>query len=827
MKARVSPVAASAAAALLLVTVSPLSPVLSLARAEESKATQQSGNSPLSLEELFPRKNFLGKSARGAKWSHNDRYVAYLWNPYEDRGYDLFVYDTKSGKSRRLTSLTTFLPFDRDIPAIRDRYAKEKAERARLNSLSKSERFRQEEEMEKKREEERAKAKEPIKEYAGISEFSWANTKDELLFTYRGDIYRLDLSDLDKEKEKTPAPLRLTRTREGENDIRYTPDDSGFTFARNNNVYRVRFDSPIVEQLNPELPRGMQMQGYVLSPDGTKLVIFSGRRSGQPRQISYLTFRERFAEAKTTAREVGDDPVKTESYVFAYDLSDEDPLKKPNADGKPWEVFKRPEGEAGDFSFHEEPFSPDGQKFVFAAWKRDAKELTVHVADFATRKRTVVYKGTSDGEHRSPSMANPFFSPDGSHIAVMLEQSGFRHAHLIDPAMETATQVTRGDFEVYPVRFTKDGKSLIVRSSKEDPSRMDLYRASVPDGALTRLTKQAGTYSGVELSHDGEKAAVQFASWSSLPEMYILAGGKETKVTDSHAPEAVERLTRLRPQRFSFKNRHGHTVQGVVTLPPGWKKTEQRPLLIYVYGGPLGTGKQVQDGSFGGDYRFNTYASETLGYITAVIDPRGSSGYGAVFGKANYEAPGVAQVEDLTDGVKYLIQEYNVDPKKVGVRGWSFGGFQTQMCLYTAPDVFTLGIAGAGPTEWQNYNNWYVGGVIGANKKAEDLDKYSLTKVAKNLKSPLMLLHGMEDTNVLVQDTIKVYRELLKEGKGPLVELVLDPTGGHGLGGDINAHERYRIYAGFLERHWGKYAPSANTAATTATTTTQQQAKKN
>jgi dipeptidyl aminopeptidase/acylaminoacyl peptidase len=192
--------------------------------------------------------------------------------------------------------------------------------------------------------------------------------------------------------------------------------------------------------------------------------------------------------------------------------------------------------------------------------------------------------------------------------------------------------------------------------------------------------------------------------------------------------------------------------------------------------------------------------------MVVTIDPRGQSGYGAAFGKANWEHPGVAQVEDLTDGVKYLRDTYNVDAKKVAVSGWSFGGFQTQMCMYTAPDVFTLGIAGAGPVEWQNYNNWYSGGVIGKSKPSTnppDLDKYSLTKLAKNLKSPLMLLHGMEDTNVLFQDTVHVYQELLRWGKGDLVELVLDPTGDHGMGGDLNTRDRLAIYIRFMEKWWG------------------------
>jgi hypothetical protein len=127
--------------------------------------------------------------------------------------------------------------------------------------------------------------------------------------------------------------------------------------------------------------------------------------------------------------------------------------------------------------------------------------------------------------------------------------------------------------------------------------------------------------------------------------------------------------------------------------------------------------------------------------------------------------------------------------------------------MYTAPDVFTLGIAGAGPTQWQNYNNWYSNGVIGfsPNSKPDDLDKYSLTYLAKNLRSPLLLLHGMVDDNVLFQDTVNVYRKLLQYGRGPLVELALDPTGNHGMGGDMDTRDRHAIYLSFINRWWGPY----------------------
>jgi dipeptidyl aminopeptidase/acylaminoacyl peptidase len=199
---------------------------------------------------------------------------------------------------------------------------------------------------------------------------------------------------------------------------------------------------------------------------------------------------------------------------------------------------------------------------------------------------------------------------------------------------------------------------------------------------------------------------------------------------------------------------------------------------------------------------------EKHGYVTATIDPRGMSGYGALFEKANFEQVGKPQVEDLVDGVKYLVEIAGVDPARVGIHGWSFGGFQTQMCLYTEPDVFACGIAGAGPTEWENYNSWYSTGTIGKSREGQpDLEKYSLLPIAKDLKHKLLLVHGMEDSNVLYQDTVRVYAELLKAGKETLVELFLDPSGGHGLGGHVKSLGRYKKYEEFLLRCLGSATP--------------------
>jgi dipeptidyl-peptidase-4 len=748
-------------------------------------------SSDLKFDDVFARKPYTGRTASGYEWSPDDRYVTYLWNPYDTSGgNDLWIYDTRDGKSTRVTSMELFSQFDGEAGRAIERYKKEKEEELKRLMLGDQE-YR--EEMKRIRTE-NEKRREPLPGYGGVSEYEWAHKSNQLLMVFKGDVYRW--------RPGEAKPTRLTKTREGESQIEWLPDDSGYTFRRGSGVYRVKFDSAMIEQLNPELPSGVNFNGYFISPDGNRMAIFAGKPGGQERQVDWIVYRDRFAQARKTTRGVADDDFSGEQYLYVFNIAEDE-----KGDGKPFEVWKWPGGEEWqETSLDDKPWSADSKRFTFVSWKRDKKELLLHIVDVENKKVTTALTTTSDGEHRSPSLASPTFTPDGNHILLMLDQSGYRQIHAIDLRTNSNRQVTKGNFETYPIEVSKDGKSIFVRSTKEHPSRFDIYRVDIATGDMARLSPEEGFYGNPTFSNKQDRFISTFRNWDVLNETYIVAGGKQTAITESHNAEGFKKILRIKPQLFSYPNRHGQTVHGYMFLPQGFKPTDKRPLMIYVYGGPLGVSKSVEMGDFNSSaYLFNMYLTHVLGYVTVTIDPRGQSGYGNEFGKANWEKPGVAQTEDLTDGVKYLIANYGVDPTKVAINGWSFGGFQTQMCMYTAPDVFTLGIAGAGPTEWQNYNTWYTGGVIGNSPKgnAEYLDKYSLTKLAKNLRNPLLLLHGMEDTNVLFQDTVKVYRELLQYGKGSLVELALDPTGGHGMGGDMNNRDRHAIYLAFILKHWG------------------------
>ncbi|MBL8088592.1 MAG: S9 family peptidase [Chthonomonas sp.] len=749
-------------------------------------------NKNINFDDLFPRQSWFGKMPQNMSWSEDGRYLTYTWNAYEEPVADLWLYDAKEGKARRLTSMEIMQPFDKDIPQAMVRYRQEKVEQDKLLTLGDAE-WR--DALQKRKEEAEARARRGDRQpsYGAFSPTAWSKTSDEFMFTYKGDLYRWKVAD--------KLPTRITKTRDQEAQPVYSEKPGTFYFRRDDGIYRARFDSVAIEQLNPELPNNMSVGGYALSPDETKVALEAGRPLPGGRQVDYITYRDRFAQAQRTQRDVADDPFRFENYVYVVDLG-------PSSDEKPWEVFAY---KGGDdlmvMSMDGKPWSADSKKLVFSTYSRNTKDVKFQVADTGTKKVATVYQTKQDGEENTAGMVSPFYIPDGRVIA-MLENSGYRHAWIVDPISQGAQQLTTGDFEVIPVGLSKDGKTLFVRSSSVNPANGRLEKVDVATGKVTPLAAEVARYSAMSLSLDGGSVAMIRATWNQPRELVVRKteeGAAEKVLTKSHRDGFAEKYNKLQPSLFDFKNRNGQTVHGYVMLPPGMKPGEKRPLFMYVYGGPLGTDNSVQNGDFNSTaYAFAQYLTLELGYITATVDPRGSSGYGAAFGKANFNNPGVPQVEDLSDAVKYLDATYGVDRERVGINGWSFGGFQTQMCLYTAPDVFTLGIAGAGPTQWQNYNNWYTGNTITRSPIGDPkpADAFSLTKMVKGLRSPLFLLHGMEDTNVLFQDTVKVYQELLRAGKGPLVELGLDPTGGHGMGGDMSNRDRHLMYLAFILKHW-------------------------
>ncbi|MHC4989355.1 MAG: alpha/beta hydrolase family protein [Planctomycetota bacterium] len=685
--------------------------------------------------------------------------------------------------------------------------------------------------------------------YGGVSRFVWAPEADELIFTSGGDLYRYTLED--------ESITRLTRTAEPERDVQYLPDGSGYTHRRSDALLKVSFGDHLVEQLNPKLEQGESMSGYRISPDGRRLVVLASKgngTAGRGRRVNIVNYRDRFAQVTQVNRHVSDDPPPERQWsVYLYDLADhlseDGALKKvySHKQSGPRDILRVPE------------WAPDSSRVAFSVFEQTTGHVEILEARFREETEDeeteaeeeaeeasdgdgetgdedadsaaddeeqdaeedeeeedvpiddarVIYRFLHNGGPNTPSMVRPFYLPDSHRLVFITELSGFRHLHVLDPTYEQLDQLTRGRFEMYVIELSKDHERLFCLSTKDDPSQQHVYRVDLESGEFERLTQTAGFYSSAAVSRDGKRVLANLADFGQLRELVAVEAesGETATLTDSHPDEARE-LTEPVPEYFTFANRHGHEIHGHMFKPDDWSPDERRPLLIYVYGGPLGTRKMITRGSYSApSYFFAYYMAKKHGYVTCTIDPRGASGYGGLFEKSNYEQVGKPQVEDLVDAARWFVEHHGVDEERIGLHGWSFGGFQTQMCLYTEPEVFACGIAGAGPTEWENYNSWYSTGTIGPSREGKpDLEEFSLLPLAKNLEAKLLLVHGMEDSNVLYQDTVRVYRELLKAGKETLVELFLDPTGGHGLGGDVKTLNRYRKYEEFLLRTLGEGA---------------------
>lgn len=838
--------------------------------AAQKKSDKTGKDKEITLERLFPEESMFGPRASDVEFSADGNYAAFLYREFDERrhGSDLWIYDFKADTMQRITNVALMSDFQRSARAVgKDRLAKHAATQEKNKSGDETDsaeedsgkgKENKDESGKKKSAEELAKEQkivnsadekdaddETAPRYSGVDGFDWHPKENKLLVFSEGDIYHI-------EDIKKPSLARLTKTVARESQIEYLPDGTGYSFSLDGVVHQVMFGDHMIRQLNPRLSSDQDLSNYAISPDGKNLVLVvrSGGRPSGGRQVDIIRYRDRFAKADSVSRTVSDDETTPQDvYVYLFELEDavaeeSDLIQVFHAKiDDPRDVISRPR------------WSLDSDKITFCFFDQENSEVQIRMGEFPDEEKlgelrkkaeaeeakarakakeeeedeqrssgrrgggrnsgprtlefesNIVHRFKHDGGPNTPGMVAPDWAADSKRIVFVSEQTGFRHVHVLDPLYQSIRQLTSGYYEVYPLKFSSDHKTLFVTATKDSPARTMVYSIDIESGEMEKLSSQDGSYSSVAVSDDGRNLLANFVTFGKLTELVRQTKSKKPKtLTDSHSEEAKE-LTEWVPEFFDYENRHGHTIHGMMFKPDGWsaKSKKEYPLLIYVYGGPLGTSKSVTDGSYRSDgYFFQGYMAHKHGYLTVVIDPRGQSGYGGLFEKSNYEQVGKPQVEDLVDGVKFLTENYKADDQKVGVYGWSFGGFQTQMCMYTEPDVFQVGMAGAGPTEWENYNSWYATGTIGPSGKGKpDQKKYSLRPLAKNLKGKMLLVHGMEDTNVLFQDTVAIYRELLQAGKETNVELFLDPTGGHGLGGDVKTLNRMRKYEDFLLRTLG------------------------
>lgn len=386
--------------------------------------------------------------------------------------------------------------------------------------------------------------------------------------------------------------------------------------------------------------------------------------------------------------------------------------------------------------------------------------------------------------------------PDNRRFWFQSEETGYSHLYTVDVATGEKRQLTTGQFEIFDPLISKDKKNWYFTSSRVHPGERHFYRMPIGDTKPIKLTTMTGN-NNVVLSPDEKKILVRFSSGNQPWELYLAdnkAGASMRRITHS-ASEEFSAYPWRDPELVSFKARDGINVPARLYRP----RSPNGAAVIFVHGAGYLQNVHKWWSSYFREYMFHNLLADH-GYTVLDIDYRGSAGYGRDWRTAIYQFMGGKDLTDQVDGAKFLVDKYDIDPKRIGIYGGSYGGFITLMALFTEPDVFAAGAALRPVSDWAHYNHPYTANIL--NTPVGDSLAYVRSSPiyhAEGLKSPLLICVGMIDTNVHFQDVVRLAQRLIELGKDDW-EVAVFPLEGHGFREPSSWTDEYkRIFKLFQE----------------------------
>jgi dipeptidyl aminopeptidase/acylaminoacyl peptidase len=467
------------------------------------------------------------------------------------------------------------------------------------------------------------------------------------------------------------------------------------------------------------------------------------------------------------------------------------------ASGPPAAPARRPERE---IRWSMPAVSDDGKIVIAAARSADNKDRWFVALDPETGKSRVVdalhddaWVREAGGGFGAPGVE---FLPDNKRIWFLSERDGWMHLYTLDVSADssTAVQLTSGQWEVSAAELARDGRKFYLTTSEVHPGERHLYTLPVEGGARTKVTTMVGS-NQAEVSPDDSTLGLVFSSSTKPPEVFVMPnapGAPATQVTTTPT-EAWRSFKWIDPKVLTFKARDGADVYARLFTPEmiGAKRDPTRPGVVFVHGAGYLQNAHKYWSTYFREYMFHNLLA-ARGYVVLDVDYRASAGYGRDWRTAIYRFMGGKDLEDIVDGARYLAAAEKVDPKRIGVYGGSYGGFITLMAMFTTPDVFAAGAALRPVTDWARYNHGYTSNILNSPQKdAEAYRKSSPIYFAEGLKGALLICHGMVDTNVHFQDSVRLAQRLIELRKENW-ELAVYPVENHGFTEETSWADEYK-----------------------------------
>ena len=712
----------------------------------------------LTLEAITGSASLSGPSLNNAKISPDGKRVTFLRGKAESvNQLDLWEYHIASGKTQLLVDSKKLIS---GAEVLSD---EEKARRERQR----------------------------IAAFSGIVEYHWSDDGNTLLFPLGGELYLYDLTEGKARKISSGKGFAT--------DPKISPKARFVSFIRERNLWVIDLKNnseiQITSDASDVIANGIaefvadeemsRHTGYWWAPDDSAIAFTRIDESPVPVQKRFEIYPDRTDIVEQRYPAAGDANVLIE-------------LKVVNLKSNVRPITNIDLGSEKDIYLARVQWR-DAQHLTFQRQNREQRLLDLIQVDLASGKQTRLLQETSKSWINLHD--NLKFLKDGRFIWSS-EQSGFMHLSLHARDGKLLKTLTKGDWQVDNLLAVHEASQKIYFSGTKTTAReRHVYWADFNGNAPQQLTKN----DGMHLATFSDDASVFVDVWSNAQtppqaELFRADGNKLASLVDNtigpNHPYQKYFSAHGKTEFGELKAADGETLHYSVIKPLDFDPGKKYPVVVFVYGGPAA---QTVINSWPGraDAFFNQYLSQR-GYVVFSIDNRGTPRRGVKFGSTLFRHQGSVEVTDQLRGIDYLKTLPYVEADKIGVYGWSNGGYMTLMLLSKASNTYACGVAGAPVTDWGLYDTHYTERYMDLPKN--NPDGYADSTVFAHLdglKSKLLLIHGMADDNVLFSNATKLMSELQK--RGTPFELMTYPGAKHGLRG-ADALHRYRLTEDFFAR---------------------------
>jgi dipeptidyl-peptidase 4 len=626
-----------------------------------------------------------------------------------------------------------------------------------------------------------------------LSTYQWSPGGDNLVLEGGGKLWVWDV--------KTHGLKVLTQAQGPFEDLSFSPTGNSIAFVRQNNIYLVHIKSGEERQLTDdgsatlldgkldwvygeELSYRATTRAYEWSPDG-KRIAYLQLNDGSVFEYPLTDFLKDHVS------------VSDQRYPQAGGANPIASMHVISVAGGQQETFRLTAGE--EYVSPDFEWTPDSQDVCFLTLNRGQTREIVHTWN----------PGTGADQHpvveTDPywinSLLPPFFVNGGRRFLWLSERDGWIHLYSYSRQGTLLGKLTSGDwmidlpiFQSATVQVDQAGGWVYFQATKPDPRQRQIYRMRFDGTGFERITQQPGTHTFF-LSPDGQFLVDNFSSVTEPPRSLLLKSDGTYVSTVSKSQDPMANYALGRTEFVTLTAARGTKLYARLVMPPGFDPRKKYPVIVDVYGGPS---IQMVRNNWGVSSPLDQMFSEH-GFLVWQVDNRGSWGRGHAFETVIFKDMGKHELADQLTGVNYLKSLPYVDASRIGIWGWSYGGYMTLYSVTHAPNVFKCAVAGAPVTDWHYYDTIYTERYMRTpEENPEGYDESSDVKAAGRLRAKLLLIHGTADNNVHLQNTIN-FIEALIDARIPYT-LYLQPAESHGFVGRAAMLYRNMTVFNFFKR---------------------------